>query len=603
MTPTISFSRRTLASHAPRPSHTQPLRCPRYSDLPADTNHIKTSPVLPGPLASEPGQADTISAMTNQGSNVRSSTGTAANAGGLPAAAQPAQPPSAPLAGARPGSIPQAPPANAPKRVRTLYAARLHMRNSEWAEAAKELAPLTKGKRRDGEALYLLASCLERTDQINQARKFVEQALTVMPHLDAKLLLARCLRQAGETDACLKLCQEVLNERPGKSLARLIRVGAMEEAGRFDDAVAELAPLLEGPEADTIRVKLEHAKLLVQKKQYDEAISVCEEVLQASDGTESTGRVVYPLLAKACDRSKRYADAFDAATKANEIGRVEYQPKIHREQVAVLIENWSADRMKDYPVSACESQVPVFVAGMPRSGTSLIDQIIDAHPKAAGVGELNTIEQFAGQLSKVFDPTKPPGKQFGKFDSYRWTRVAEAYVKEILEKSPDGVERVVNKALGNNKLVGLLARLFPKTRVIHAMRDPRDVAVSCYMGGFNNNLHPWTTRLDWTSMSWDQSHRMMQHWKDTLDIEILDVHYEALVSDPETQFPRIIEFLGLEWDDACYDFHKSKRTVRTLSYDQVNRPIYTTSAGRNANYAKFLEGIDFADYDPFADAG
>jgi hypothetical protein len=78
---------------------------------------------------------------------------------------------------------------------------------------------------------------------------------------------------------------------------------------------------------------------------------------------------------------------------------------------------------------------------------------------------------------------------------------------------------------------------------------------------------------------------MMEHWRSSLDIPILDVRYEELVRDPDTQFPRLIEFLGLEWDDACRDFYKSKRTVRTLSYDQVNRPIYTTSAGRNANYA------------------
>lgn len=545
--------------------------------------------------------------MTTQGPTPPASANPAALAGGLPAAAnaaspaQPGQlPAQAPVAGS--ASTPPAPPPNAPKRIRILHAARVHMQSGNWTEAAEELTPLGKAKRPDGEALYLLAVCCERLERMAQARTFVEQSLRVFPHPDAKLLLARCHRQAGDTDLCLKLCQEVLDERPGVSFARIIRVGALEEAGRFDEALTELQPLLEGPDAGTLAVKLEHAKLLVQKKQYDEAVTVCNEALALAEHNEQIQRSIHQLLAKAHDRSKNYDMAFEAATSANHIGRVDYHPEVHKKQVAILIENWSAERMKDYPISACESEVPVFVAGMPRSGTSLIDQIIDAHPKAAGVGELNTIEQFAGKLSRVFDPAKPPHKQFGKYDAYRWTRVADEYVKEILDKSPPGVERVVNKALGNNKLVGLLARLFPKTRVIHAMRDPRDVAVSCYMGGFNNNLHPWTTRLDWTSMSWDQSYRMMQHWKDTLDIEILDVHYEALVNDPETQFPRIIEFLGLEWDDACYDFHKSKRTVRTLSYDQVNRPIYTSSAGRNANYAKYLEGIDFAAYDPYADA-
>ena len=116
------------------------------------------------------------------------------------------------------------------------------------------------------------------------------------------------------------------------------------------------------------------------------------------------------------------------------------------------------------------------------------------------------------------------------------------------------------------------------------------------MGGFNNHLHPWTTQIDWAARAWEQSMRMMEHWKRSLDVPILDVHYERLVRDPETEFPRIIEFLGLEWDDACREFHKSRRTVRTLSYDQVNRPLYTSSAGRHRNYAGHIAGVAFPAY-------
>jgi hypothetical protein len=107
----------------------------------------------------------------------------------------------------------------------------------------------------------------------------------------------------------------------------------------------------------------------------------------------------------------------------------------------------------------------VFVAGMPRSGTSLIDQIIDAHPRASGVGELAAIEGFAARLSEAYQPELDPPRCFGRYGRFRWTRVAREYVKQIRGLAPDA-DRVVNKALGNNKLVGLLARLFPRTRVI-----------------------------------------------------------------------------------------------------------------------------------------
>ena len=207
------------------------------------------------------------------------------------------------------------------------------------------------------------------------------------------------------------------------------------------------------------------------------------------------------------------------------------------------------------------------------------------------------IERFAMKISRAFDPESPEGEQFGPYDASRWTRAARDYERSVKKLAPKGVERVANKALGNSRLVGVLSRLFPKTRVIHMIRDPRDVAVSCFMGNFNNAAHPWTVRPEWIAHAWRESMRMMEHWKASLDVPILDVHYEKLVADPEREFPRIVEFLGLEWDDRCYGFHESKRTVRTLSYDQVNRPLYTTSAGRHTSYASLLDGVDFPEYD------
>lgn len=350
-------------------------------------------------------------------------------------------------------------------------------------------------------------------------------------------------------------------------------------------------------------VRIEWSKLLVHGKRHDDAIAMIDESLERLDPkAEDLRRAQLHLKAKAADRAKQYDLAFETASAANEIGQLAFNPELYTQQVSALIENWSTDAMATFPSCDCDSQTPVFIAGMPRSGTSLIDQIIDAHPQAAGVGELSSIEQFAYELSAAWDPTRDPGKRFGKFDAWHWTRRARTYVKEIEALAPVGATRVVNKALGNNKLVGLLARLFPRTRVIHAIRDPRDVAISCYMGGFNNRLHPWTTRLEWTAHAWAESRRMMDHWKATLDVPILDVHYERLVAQPEREMPRIIEFLGLPWDERCTRFYESKRTVRTLSYDQVNRPLYSSSSGRHTNYATHIQGIEFPDYHPITNA-
>ena len=490
-------------------------------------------------------------------------------------------------------------PRQTEKRQQTIADARKLIGEEKHDEAIKLLEPMSTGFKQDPEALFLLGIITEKQRNFIRATEYAKQSLRIYEHADAYFLLARLHRIGGNTDEGIAACQKILAARPDAEVARVLMGGLMEEGGRFDDARAVIEPLIEsyakaGKPAPP-PLKFEWAKLCVHAKEYAAAVAEIDGLMEALPD-ENLQRVALHVKAKACDRSKRYEEAVEAAGRANRVGELEFSPELYEEQVSALIEIWSAEAMARFPLAKCDSELPVFVAGMPRSGTSLIDQIIDAHPKAAGVGELASVEHFAKQLSFAYDADKEPPECFGKYNEAAWTKAANAYVRDLTKRAPAGAERVVNKALGNNKLVGLIARLFPKTRIIHAIRDPRDVAVSCYMGGFNHAVHPWTTRFEWIFPAWEQSRRMMDHWKATLNVPILDVHYEELVRDPETQFPRIIEFLGLEWDDACNEYYKSKRTVRTLSYDQVNRPIYTTSAGRHTNYLEFMGEVSIPPY-------
>lgn len=490
------------------------------------------------------------------------------------------------------------------KRTLAVRALREHLSAQRNAEALKHLKTLTTKLRSDPEILFLESLALERCKRFPEAVAAAERSVKSASHPEPMLVLARCHRVMGNTEEALRWCDRAEEKMPNNETVAYLRGGTLEDAGRFDEATAVIEPWVKRYESASrplpIGLRLEWSKLLVQAKKYDDAVAMIDATVAMQELPPPAVNQQLHLKAKACDRKGDYAGSWDAAEKANEIGRIEFDPALYEDQVSALIENWSAERMVKFPISSCESELPVFVAGMPRSGTSLIDQIIDAHPKGAGVGELAKIEDFARHLASVYDADVEPPACFGRFDGSRWTRAANEYVREITRLAPAGAERVVNKALGNNKLVGMIARLFPKTRIIHAIRDPRDVAISCFMGGFNNRLHPWTTRVEWAARAWEQSMRMMEHWKATLDVPILDVHYERLVSDPDTEFPRLIEFLGLEWDDRCREFYKSKRTVRTLSYDQVNRPLYTSSVSRHKNYEPMLAGVEFPAYDPFA---
>ena len=499
----------------------------------------------------------------------------------------------------------------ADRRAGSLNSIRALIRSGALAEAEGEARRHLLKHKKDGDALFLLAAIAEKRFRFAEARDYVVRALAVSgakgiagkERFDALLILFRLERHAGNTDAALGLLDEAAKLAGGSSSGLLIqRAGTLEEAGRYDEARAVVEPMIEAFERAgkpmPAPLRYEFGKLLVHSKDYDAAIAVIDEGLGESSTPQEMAMMLQYLRAKACDRAGRYAEAFEAATAASAIGRLAFDPALAEEQVDALIAHWSPERVAKFPVSTCEDELPVFVAGMPRSGTSLIDQIIDAHPLGSGVGENAMIEEFSRELAAVYDPEKEPPGCFGRFDGFRFTATAQRYCKAMRKLAPPGTERVVNKALGNNKMVGLLGQLFPKTRVIHSMRDPRDVAISCYMGWFNNQMHAWTTKIEWVSIAWAQSQRMMEHWKQTVDTPILDVCYEDLVRDPQREFPRLIEFIGLEWDPACLEFYKSRRTVRTLSYDQVNRPLYTSSAGRHAHYTEQLKGVRFPEYPP-----
>ena len=159
-----------------------------------------------------------------------------------------------------------------------------------------------------------------------------------------------------------------------------------------------------------------------------------------------------------------------------------------------------------------------------------------------------------------------------------------------------GAQRIVNKSLSNVNLLGLASRLLPDCRVIHVVRDPRDVALSRVMGEFRPAVMPWTTRLDWVATVWSAMERLMRHWHAVLDVPILEVRYERLVADPDTEFRRIIDFIELPWNDACLDFHTTGRPLRTLSNDQVCRPLYTSSVGRHRHYAAAIATVEWPAY-------
>ena len=462
-------------------------------------------------------------------------------------------------------------------------------------DAMTRLEPMTRRGSRDHDAWTMRAMVAEQLGDVAQMAVCAAQSVDLQPTPHGLTALATAYGLLGRTDEGLEQCEAALAMSPGNAAVRFQMGHMLEQAGRFAEAEEVVTALRSEINDDrdpmVALLRFEWAKLLIHRGQTDEAIRELDTMLAAKSVTGTQRSMTLHLKAKAFDRGGQYDKAFESATEANELSAVAFRPERLDVQANAVIGRWHSALIDKIPLSTCQSDAPVFIAGMPRSGTSLLDQIINAHPQAAGVGELSTIEAFARAMGKQYDASKPPPDSYGAFQSKEWTDVANRYVAHITRMAPKGADRIVNKALGNVILVGMLSRLFPKTRIIHITRDPRDVAVSCYMGGFNSRMFPWTTRLEWIAAAWAQTRRLMDHWQAVLDVPILEVRYEDLVTTPDATMPAVMEFLGMPWDDACTRFHEQRRTVRTLSYDQVNRPLYTTSVGRWKHYAAHLEGV------------
>jgi hypothetical protein len=171
-----------------------------------------------------------------------------------------------------------------------------------------------------------------------------------------------------------------------------------------------------------------------------------------------------------------------------------------------------------------------------------------------------------------------------KFDA-----MAETYLQQLIAMAPSAT-RITNKMPSNYFHLGLISQVFPGARIINCRRDPRDICLSNFTTDFMVG-HYFTYDLETLAIVCKDYQELMEHWKQVLPISILDVRYENLIADPQTLVAKVLDFCGLEWEDACLNFHKSDRQVVTASYDQVRKPLYNTSVGRWKNYERHLEPV------------
>ena len=320
-------------------------------------------------------------------------------------------------------------------------------------------------------------------------------------------------------------------------------------------------------------------------------INNAEKVLNKLGVDESNNQILHFALGKMLDDCGEYDRAFFHYEKANLINREKYtlDKETEEKKVSVIIDTFTPNLFDQYKDYGEPSKLPVFIVGMPRSGTSLVEQIIASHPQVHGAGELTFIGKISKTLHNHLDTDKFYPECMLDLDKDTTGFLANEYLSEIKNYS-GGATRVTDKMPANFVHLGLISILFPQAFIIHCKRDPLDICLSMY---FNNMAGPQGYALNLTDLGYWylQYERLMDHWKKYLPVPILDVNYDDLVNNQKKSSQQLIEYIGLDWDDKCITFHETNRTVLTASNWQVKQPLYKTSLNRWKNYEKHLEPL------------
>jgi len=333
----------------------------------------------------------------------------------------------------------------------------------------------------------------------------------------------------------------------------------------------------------------------------DPYLAALETAEQDAAGLPPVERVhVNFALAKAYEHLDRPKDSFRRLIEANRFKRAQ----IAYDEPATLgtMERLRALITGDF-IAAREgcgdrSARPIFIVGMTRSGSTLIEQILASHPQVHGAGELPLLDQVTGSLRSLIPSAPAFPEMMLAMGPEHFHALGALYRDGIAQRSPDAA-RVTDKMTGNFLSVGLIHLALPNAAIIHAVRDPADTCVSNFSTHFTSG-HEHTYDLAELGRYYRHYRQMMAHWRAVLPRgRIMDVHYENLVSDLEGMARRIVAHCGLEWDARCLDFHRAERPVRTASAAQVRMPIYRHSVERWRKYQDFL-GPLFAGLGPFA---
>jgi tetratricopeptide (TPR) repeat protein len=405
----------------------------------------------------------------------------------------------------------------------------------------------------------MLGVALRRFDRQAEAEAAFREALRCDPHdLRARASLAQLLTSTGRPAEARAEYETILAQRPDDTrtifiLSELAGAGHFEFSAAQRAHIAALAARPDLPEDDQCRLAFALAVL------YD----------QAGDCAAAFEHMC---------RGNRLRSAMD-----RRFGAPPFDADAHRRAIDMMIEFFTPAYFERVRGLGSDSELPVFIVGMMRSGTTLVEQILASHPEVYGAGELREIGLLHARLPRILQSREQSPWCLTRLDRATAQALAGEHVSRLRLRSASAT-RIIDKFPLNLLFIGMIVTLFPRARIIHCRRDPFDTCMSCFYQNFNG---PFSFKYDLGHLGlyYREYERLMAHWRTV--VPILDVQYEELIAEPEAGSRRLVAYCGLEWDERCLRFHETERSIGTASLLQVRRPMYRSGVGRWRRYEPY----------------
>jgi len=427
--------------------------------------------------------------------------------------------------------------------------------------------------------------------RLDEAKSCYRKALTINPHeINAHYCLAEACRITGELDDAMHHYRQVLHQNPGNIESILSLVNILKFRKQYSQANSVLEPYLNTPDNRIpTRIAVSYALLCRETGEYDKAIDLLENLRsQSTVLLNNEDRVaMYFCLGNLYDASGNIDRAFENYRTGNLLKSHGNEHLAHEHCLKAYSHLFTADFLKRTPRADNASELPVFIVGMPRSGTSLVEQILSSHPRIVGGGERKWMIEIVKETQGIIGSSQTFPECLHEIRQEHCNTLAEHYLKKLAELSGAQTARVTDKMPSNYWNLGIIALLFPKGRIIHCRRDPMDTCLSIYFQNFGEG-QGFAYDLREIGQAYNHYRQMMDHWNKVLDLPILDIHYEDLVGNQESTTRRLLEFCGMPWDDNCLRFQDTDRMVFTASSAQVRRPLYRSSLRRWERYQSHL---------------